>query len=151
MNEFEQTHAFTWIDGKRWDFPSRAVHETIGGRMAAEEEAIQDSLKVLFASLAIEQFINPEYGLDMHNKIFMPMGSVTKALLQDHNKHSILFILSRISLLSLELDTASEQEGKLSIKLEYIVRSTNSRNKLVFPFYRTDRSNVSTPAEFGNS
>lgn len=151
MNELDQTHAYGWVDGKRWDFPSRTVPETSESRMTAEEEAIQDSLKVLLASLAVEQFIKPKYGLDMTNKIFMPMGSVTKALLHDHIKHSILFILSRISLLSLELDTASELEGKLSIKLEYIVRSTNSRNNLVFPFYRSDRNNVSAPLEFSNS
>lgn len=79
------------------------------------------------------------------------MGSVTKALLKDHIKYSILFNESRISLLSIELDTASEHDGKLSIILEYMVRSTNSLTNLIFPFCRTDRNNMSATVEFSNS
>jgi hypothetical protein len=151
MNELEQTQIYASVHGKRWNFPSHFVPETSESRIAAEEKAIQDSLKALLANLSVERFIKPKDGLDMHNIIFMPMGSVTKALLKDHIRYSILFNESRISLLSLELDTTSEQEGKLSINLEYLVRSTNSSNNLVFPFYRTDRSNVSTTAELSNS
>ena len=151
MNELEPTQAYPSVEGKRWSFPPQYVPETSGTRMTTEEEAIQDSLKVLLATLSVERFIKPKYERDRDNIIFMPMSSITKALLKDHIKYSILFILSRISLLSLELDTASEHEGKMSIKLEYLVRSTNSRNNLVFPFFRTDRSNISTTVEFSNS
>ncbi len=151
MNELEQTQAYASVEGKRWNFPSQSVPETSESRMTAEEEAIQDSLKVLLATLSVERFVKPKYELGRHDIIFRPMSSVTKTLLKDHIKYSILFILSRISLLSLELDTASEHEGKMSIKLEYLVRSTNSRNNLVFPFFRTDRSNVIAAVEFSNS
>jgi len=150
MDKLVQNHAYVTVDGKRWNFPSQFVPETSESMMTAEEEAIQDSLKVLFANLSVEQFIKPKYEPNMHNKTFMPMGFVKKTLLKDHIKHSILFVLSRISLLSLELDSASEHEGKLSIKIEYLVRSTNARNNLVLPFYRTERSNVRVSADFSN-
>jgi len=151
MNELEQTQIHASVHGKRWNFPSQLVPETSISRITAEEEAIQDSLKILLASISVERFIKPKSGLDMHNIIFMPMGSVTKALLKDHIKYSILFNESRISLLSIELDTVSEHDGKLTIVLDYIVRSTNSRKSLVFPFYRKDRGNVSATVEFSKS
>ena len=38
-------------------------------------------------------------------------------------------------MLSLEVDTSAQYEGKVSLVLEYAVRATNSRFNLVYPFY----------------
>jgi phage baseplate assembly protein W len=79
------------------------------------------------------------------------MGTTAKTLLKDRVKYAILIYEPRINLLSLELDTSAELEGRISINLEYIVRSTNSRYNLVFPFYTTDSNEVRKTVDFNNS
>ena len=83
--------------------------------------------------------------------LFEPMGTTAKTLLKDRMKYAILIYEPRINLLSLELDTSAELEGRISINLEYIVRSTNSRYNLVFPFYTTDSNEVRKTVDFNNS
>ena len=45
-------------------------------------------------------------------------------------------MLSGIKVLDLTIDDTQALEGILQIRLEYIVRSTNSRFNLVYPFYQ---------------
>jgi phage baseplate assembly protein W len=123
--------------GTGWSFPPEFIPE-IGEVVMTEDEAdIDASLRILFGTAIGERFLNPNYGLDMHDMLFEPMSTTLKTFMQDQVKMAILIYEPRIKLLSLDLDTSNEYEGKLSILLEYQVRSTNSRFNLVYPFNST--------------
>ena len=135
--------------GTGWSFPPEFVQATGEVLMTADEEDIQASLRILLGTVAGERFLNPKYGLDMHDLIFEAMSTTMRTLLEDRVKTVLLIYEPRINLLSLRLDTSAAYEGKLLLLLEYEVRATNSRYNLVYPFYAAGgnevRNTVATP------
>ena len=151
MDELKQNSAYTSFLGNGWSFPPEFIQETSEVAMTSDEEDIRASLKIMLGTAAGERFMNPKYGLDLHELLFEPMGTTAKTLLKDRVKYAILIYEPRINLLSLELDSSAELEGRISIILEYMIRSTNSRYNLVFPFYTTDSNEVRKTVDFNNS
>jgi len=130
--------AYTSFLGTGWSFPPEFVLETGEVVMIADEEDIAASLKVLFGTAIGERFLNPKYGLDMRDILFDPIGTTMRTYLIDRVKIAILIYEPRIDLLSLDLDTTAQNEGKISIVMEYKIRATNSRYNLVYPFSTSD-------------
>jgi len=151
MDENGQDITYTSFLGTGWRFPPEFSKDTGEILMTSEEEDILASLRILLGTAAGERFMNPKYGLDMHEMLFEPMGTTAKTLLKDRIKYAILIYEPRINLISLELDSSAELEGKISVILEFEVRSTNSRFNLVFPFYSTDSNEVRKTVDFNNS
>jgi phage baseplate assembly protein W len=151
VDEFKQNNAYTSFLGKGWSFPPEFVPETGEVLMTEDEEDIRASLQILMGTAAGERFLNPKYGLELHEMLFEPMGTTAKTLLKDRIKYAILIYEPRINLLTLELDASAELEGKISIILEYVIRSTNSRYNLVYPFYTTDSNELRKTVDFNNS
>jgi uncharacterized protein len=128
------TLAYTSFLGTGWSFPPEFLRTTGEVVMTADEDDIQSSLKILFGTAIGERIFNPKYGLSMQEILFEPMSTTLKTDLTDRIKIAILIYEPRIELLSLELDTTAETEGKISIVMEYVVRATNSRYNLVYRF-----------------
>jgi len=142
MKENMQDETYTSFLGTGWSFPPEFVRDISQALMTSDEDDIAASLKILFGTAIGERFLNPGYGLDMHELLFESMSTTMKTYLEDRIKTAVLIQEPRINLLSLELDTSAQSEGRISIVLEYAVRSTNSRYNLVYPFYTTDGSEV---------
>ena len=70
------------------------------------------------------------------------MSTTMTTFLKDRVRTAILIYEARVELLSLELDTSAQNEGKVACILEYRIRATNSRFNLVYPFYLTGGSEV---------
>ena len=135
MEEEKLPVSYTSFLGTGWSFPPEFVLETGEVVMTSEEADIEASLKILLGTSTGERFLNPKYGLDMREVLFEPISTTMKTLLKDRVRITILIYEPRIDLLSLELDTSAQYEGKVSIILDYEVRATNSRYNLVYPFY----------------
>ncbi|BAY09885.1 GPW/gp25 family protein [Calothrix sp. NIES-2098] len=129
---------YTSFLGNGWSFPPEFVLETGEVVMTADEADIQSSLKILFGTAIGERFLNPKYGLDMQEMLFEPMSTTMKTYIVDRVKIAILIYEPRIELLTLDLDTTAQNEGRISIVMEYKIRATNSRYNLVYPFSTTD-------------
>lgn len=127
--------------GTGWSFPPEFMagtgREGNYGRvvMSSDEKDILESLKILFGTTQGERFLNPKYGLDMHENLFEAISTTMKTFSIDRIKLAILIYEPRINLLSVELDTSAQFEGRIAIVVDYEVRATNSRFNLVYPFY----------------
>lgn len=128
--------------GTGWSFPPQFDGETGSVRMTSDEEDIRASLIILLGTAAGERFLNPEYGIDMHALLFESLSTTMQTYLKDRVKTAILIHEPRINLLSLELDTSAQYDGRVSIIVEYEVRATNSRYNLVYPFYLSDGNEI---------
>ena len=142
MDDNGSDQPYTSFLGTGWSFPPEFVRETGEVLMTSDEEDIQASLKILLGTAMGERFLNPGYGLDMHEMLYEPMSTTMKTFLQDRVKTAILIYEPRINLLALELDTTAQYEGEIGIVVEHEVRATNSRYNLVYPFYVTDGNEV---------
>jgi uncharacterized protein len=142
MEDKTEGISYTSFLGTGWSFPPEFVQGTGEVLMTSNEEDVETSLKILFGTGLGERFLVPTYGLDMHEMLFEPMSTTMKTYLEDVIKTAILINEPRINLLSLELDTSVQNEGRISIVVEYELRSTNSRYNLVYPFYTSDSNEV---------
>ncbi|MBA3962673.1 MAG: GPW/gp25 family protein [Chthoniobacterales bacterium] len=128
--------------GTGWSFPPEFVLETGEVLMTSDEDDIEASLKILLGTAFGERFLNPQYGLDMHQILFEPMSTTLTTFLKDKARITILIYEPRINLLYLELDTSAQMEGRVSIIVDYEIKATNSRFNLVYPFYMAEGSEV---------
>lgn len=128
--------------GTGWAFPPE-FEPNVGALMVSDERDVQQSLHILFSTALGERLFAPNYGLDMQQLLFEPLGTTAKTLLEDRIRTTILIYEPRIKLLELSLDTSSEiLAGRVVLTLDYIVKSTNSRFNLVYPFYNTDSNEL---------
>lgn len=132
--------------GRGWGFPISFAKTSDGieTRMVEKEQDIQESLKILFSTQCGERLIEPQYGCDLHKLQFEGLTETIKGRIMDMISQAILFYEPRISLLNIniEIDEQLEKQGRLNIHLEYLIRSTNNRSNMVYPFYFFEGSNI---------
>lgn len=140
MADNASTDGYTSFLGTGWSFPPSFS----GGRikMSADEADIHESLQILFGTRAGERFLEPKYGLDMHELLFEPLSTTQRTFLIDRVRIAILIYEPRIKVVNLNIESPDPNRGTLNILLEYEVHATNSRFNLVFPFYNTDSNEV---------
>jgi phage baseplate assembly protein W len=138
----DSTNQPTSFLGRGWSFPPEFVKDTGDVVMTEGEADIEASLRILFSTQLGERFLVPGYGLDMHELLFEPMSTTMRTFLQDRIKLAILIYEPRINPISLDVSSPQEPDGTLLVALDYVVRATNSRYNLVFPFYWTDAAEL---------
>lgn len=110
--------------------------------MVEDEADIHESLRILFGTLPGERVLQPQFGLDVTPLLFEPLSTTLRTLLKDRITTTVLIHEPRIKVLNLSIDDAQALEGILQIRLDYSVRSTNSRFNLVYPFYIGDANEL---------
>ena len=127
--------------GRGWSFPPTFDPTTRQVKLLDGEADIQSSLYVLLSTLPGERVMQPTFGCDLTPLLFQPLDTTLRTYLQDKIRTAILYHEPRIDVVRVEL-TPNVLEGLLLIELDYTVRATNSRHNVVFPYYRSEGSEV---------
>lgn len=126
--------------GRGFGFPPSFAGGQV--RMASDEQDIHESLQILFGTRPGERVLQPKFGLDLTPLLFEPLSTTLRTLLEDRIATALLIHEPRIRVLALAVDDSLALEGLLQIRLEYAVRSTNSRFNLVYPYYLGDANEL---------
>jgi phage baseplate assembly protein W len=126
--------------GRGFGFPPRFAAGQVS--MVEDEQDIHESLLILFGTLPGERVLQPKFGLDLSPLLFEPLTTTLRTLLKDRITTTLLIHEGRIRVLDLVIDDSQALEGLLQIRLEYSVRSTNSRFNLVYPYYLGDANEM---------
>lgn len=121
--------------GRGWGFPVSFGNQGRSVVMAEAEEDIRQSLNILLSTSLGERVLRPTFGWKRDALMFEPLSTSFGAYLAREIETAILFFEPRIELNRVDFENATEQEGLILIRLDYTVRTTNSRTNLVFPFY----------------
>lgn len=125
--------------GRGWSFPPTL---TDGGvAMAAYEEDIEQSLRVLFSTSPGERVCRYDYGCPLRRYAFEPMTTQTTVRMRNDITRAIILYEPRITLEDVSFEE-QPAEGRLLIRLTYTVVRTNNRNNMVYPFYLNEGTNV---------
>jgi len=127
--------------GIGWSFPPQFDSRTGELVMSSSEEDIRESLRILLTTRIGERIIQPEYGCDLTDFIFESLNTTTKTYIRDLVETAILYYEPRIDLQQLDFEV-NDNEGIVLMHLHYVIRSTNSRSNLVYPFYKNEASNT---------
>jgi len=132
--------------GTGWGFPPEfnKTSSSISVKMVAGEDDINESLRILIATIPMERVMQPAFGCGLKRLVFESINESTLTLIKDAIQRAVLFFEPRINLESIEIDENQVAEGILLVQLNYTVRTTNSRSNLVYPFYFLEGSNVAT-------
>lgn len=128
--------------GKGWGFPPHFDKKTGGVIMTTDVEDINKSLHILLSTRLGERIMLPEYGCNLEELLFQPLDITLKTYIKDLIKTAILYHEPRIDAKKISLDSSQELEGIIQIEIEYLVRITNSRGNMVFPFYKKEGTEI---------
>ena len=128
--------------GRGWSFPPCFDNQGRSVRMVDAEEDIQQSLQILLATRLGERVMQPEYGWERETLMFESMTTTFATQLKDEIETAILFYESRITVEIISIDLSSEIDGLIEIRIDYTIRTTNTRGNLVYPYYLDEGTNV---------
>ena len=74
--------------------------------------------------------------------VFENINESTVTEIKDVIERAVLFFEPRITLESIDVETDDANEGRVNVKLNYLVRTTNTRSNIVYPFYFIEGSQV---------
>ena len=126
--------------GRGWGFPPEFSKSTKSVLLTEEEEDIEKSLEILLSTRLGERIMVPEYGCNLDELLFKPLNLTLKTFVADLIKTAILYHESRIDVEKISIDQSTENDGILLITIDYLVRITNSRKNMVYPFYKNEGS-----------
>lgn len=127
--------------GTGWGFPPSFSKETGTVSLTSDIEDINSSLNILLSTRIGERVMQPMYGCNLSDLLFEPvtLGMLTR--MEILIKDAIIYYEPRIKLLKLDLDH-SENDGKILITINYMVKGTNSRFNYVYPFYLNEGTEI---------
>nr|WP_319509684.1 GPW/gp25 family protein [uncultured Draconibacterium sp.] len=128
--------------GTGWSFPPEFTKVTKGVKMLRDEEDIKSSLEILLSTRLGERIMVPDYGCNLDELLFKPLNVTVKTYVIDLIQTAILYHEPRIDARKISIDETYELNGELLINIEYIVRATNSRKNMVFPFYKGEGTEI---------
>jgi uncharacterized protein len=132
--------------GTGWSFPpafERRVHAGagldaalgIGAVLVSAEPDIEQSLRILLATNPGERVMQPAYGCGIKRMVFEQLNDSLLTEMRHLIEKAILFFEPRITVNEIAIDAGNWVDGELRIHIDYTVRSTNSRNNMVYPIY----------------
>ena len=127
--------------GRGWSFPL-SFSESGSAKMSEHEEDISESLRILLMTYPGERTMQPEFGSRLRDFCFESFTLRTETLIRDEIRRAILLNEPRVDTQEIEV-LPTEKSGVLRINIAYVIRSTNSRRNLVFPFYLNEATDVS--------
>ncbi len=130
--------------GTGWSFPPEFSKRGSVKTVSAEED-IRESLHILLATKPGERVMQPTYGCGLKSQIFDVIDESSTAVIIDLIKRAILFFEPRIKVELITLDSENSDDflnGFVKINIVYIIRATNNRYNIVYPFYFTEGTNV---------
>lgn len=128
--------------GRGWAFPVVFENQGRSVAMAEAEEDIRQSLNILLSTHLGERVLRPTFGWKRDALLFEPLSTSFAAYLSHEIEMAILFFEPRIELNRVNLDVPRDQAGLIEIRLDYTVRTTNTRTNLVYPFYLNEATNA---------
>ncbi len=128
--------------GVGWSFPPTFNLAARAVDMVSAEEDIAQSLRILMGTTPGERVMQPTYGCELKQMVFEELTESTITDIKDMVERAIRFCEVRITLNAVEIDESDWLDGVLRLGLDYTIRSTNTRNNLVFPLYLREGSGV---------
>lgn len=130
--------------GTGWGFPPEFNRQGSARKVTAEED-IHESLLILLSTNPGERVMQPTYGCGLKSQVFEEINETAVTVMVDLVRRAILFFEPRVIVESIRVDSDNREDilnGLIKIDIAYIVRATNNRHNIVYPFYFTEGTNV---------
>ena len=130
----------TDIVGRGFAFqPTTGLHLNANGGMALtnERNEIQQAIEIILMTPIGHRVMRPLFGSRLHELLFEPNNAETAARAAQYAEEALLMWEPRITIqeITARPDDEYDDIGCLLLEITYIVKATNDRRSLVYPFY----------------
>jgi phage baseplate assembly protein W len=131
--------------GIGWSFPPKITRYTgsdsFATEMVSDVKDINQSLEILFGTAVGERVMQADYGCNINDMIFEPINVTLVTRITERIRRAIIYYEPRIKLERLDV-VKNDEFGIINMVVEYTVRSTNTRNNIVYPYYLNEATNL---------
>lgn len=121
--------------GRGWKFPVQVDRATGRIRMSEYEEDIAEAIRIILGTSLGERVMRPNFGSGMRDFVFGTPDETTLRLLESSVKEAIRSWEPRVEEVEVVAAPDKSDLGKVDIRIQYLVRTTNNLFNQVFPFY----------------
>lgn len=126
--------------GTGWGFPPAFDPRTREAVMVTQRQDVEESLRILLSTSPGERVMHPNYGCGLQRMVFENIDENRLTEIRSLVERAVLFFEPRVILKDVMIDTDELFEGLLRLRLDYIIRTTNTRHNLVYPLYLAEGS-----------
>jgi phage baseplate assembly protein W len=119
--------------GKGWKFPITMQAGKLGYSEA--EQSIRESILIILGTSKGERVMRPTFGCNINEYVFAPNNTATASLLSFYVKEALLEWEPRIDVDNVAVAADEEEPNRLNIAIDYTIKSSNTSDNLVYPFY----------------
>jgi uncharacterized protein len=122
--------------GSGWAFPLR-VNARGGLALSRAESDVDEAIRIILATPIGERRMRPTFGCGVHDLTFATNDPATHGLIQYHVVQALSLWEPRIELFDegVRVSTDPDFPARVLVEIDYVVRATNQRRNLVYPFY----------------
>lgn len=120
--------------GKGMKFPPQVNPATGRFEMVSAEQSVRESVYLILMTAQSERPMRPEFGTNLMSYTFLDLNRTMLNMVIRTVKDQLLTQEPRITDIDITADTES-RPGAVIFNISYVVRASNTRDNLVFPFY----------------
>lgn len=124
--------------GTGWSFPPTFNRHSAAVVMTSDETNIKQSLWVLLSTSLGERIMLATYGTNLRARLFDSLTETLANEIKSMIAKAILDWEPRIDVLSITVEELAPLQGRVLILIDFVIRRTNVRSNLVYPYYLTE-------------
>ena len=121
--------------GTGWSFPPTFNSFSRGVETVSGETDVRQSLQILLSTNLGERVLRSDFGCNLTPLLFENITVTLLTKIKEIIKNAILKYEPRIDLKDIYFESQEDNQGVIKIEIDYLIRTTNSRQNYVFPFY----------------
>lgn len=121
--------------GRGFGFPVSVRNATGQFKESAGEEDIRQAICIILSTRKGERVMRPEFGCDIYNFMFGTMDDTSVYLMEEAMREALIRWEPRIRDIEVQGQLSQADSGVIEFHIAYVVRSTNSKYNMVYPFY----------------
>lgn len=131
-------HKNTFL-GTGWNFPVKFNSHIKGINLVSNAECIAQNIKMLLSTRQGERPMFPNYGHQLYTMIYEQLDQTLIYRVKEHLEYIFMIYEPRITLEEIHIETHEDEDHTILINLYYLIRETNTRTNLVFPYYLIEK------------
>ena len=127
------------FQGIGWEFPPCAQADGTTA-VARYEEDIRQAILIILGTNHGERVMRPEFGAGLREFVFEPLNQTTCQKVKARVTEALVQWEPRIDVVNVDVRIDRSQPNLLQAAMTYRLRSTNTLQNLVYPFYLEEGS-----------
>jgi phage baseplate assembly protein W len=99
------------------------------------EDLIYQSILIILGTSPGERVMKPDFGCGINELVFAPFNTFTTTLVAFHVKEALLKWEPRINVQEVTAAPDPDEGNRWNIKIDYVIKTSNAKRNLVYPFY----------------